>query len=185
MGMYEDIKGAKDLWRESTTATKVVLAISAIFAFSPIASLSDTVFEWKGFIKDGVEFYNGTVPVYFQKAINNLGGNISKSWANYYLIATLYLAGQLRILLLLKSDWRGYIFFGFWFSWCVLGLIHRSIYDIEITPFYYISIAVVYFIPPFLFRWPREFKFLYFVPALIAIFGVCILAAVNEGLSRS
>ena len=44
-------------WKKSPFLAKVIWVVSVILASSSIASLSETVFAWKGFILDGVEFY--------------------------------------------------------------------------------------------------------------------------------
>lgn len=58
MSLYGDITSdLKGNWRNSTLPTRCLLILSLFFTISSVASLSDTVFQWKGFILDGVEFY--------------------------------------------------------------------------------------------------------------------------------
>lgn len=63
----------KKYWKESPFWAKVVWVISAFFASSSIASLSDLVFSWKGFILDGIDFYRAMItPIkdYFSYSLN-------------------------------------------------------------------------------------------------------------------
>ena len=58
----------KKYWKQSPTWAKIYLGVSTFVASGSIASLSDTVFAWKGFILDGIELY--------RKIVNPLKGLI-------------------------------------------------------------------------------------------------------------
>lgn len=55
MALHDDILNAKKLWIESSTLTRCFIGFSMFLSTSSVASLSKTLIEWKGFIKDGLE----------------------------------------------------------------------------------------------------------------------------------
>ncbi|NQY07446.1 MAG: hypothetical protein HRT68_14930, partial [Flavobacteriaceae bacterium] len=57
MALIDDLKSAGDLWENGTILTRAAIVLSTFLASGAIASLSDTVFAWKGFILDGINVY--------------------------------------------------------------------------------------------------------------------------------
>ena len=57
MGMYSELEEAVDLWDKSSNIKRSIIIISVFFTISSLTSLSDTIFKWKGFILDGLNFY--------------------------------------------------------------------------------------------------------------------------------
>ena len=55
MALHDDISNAKKLWIESSTLTRCFIGFSIFLSMSSVASLSKTLIEWKGFIKDGID----------------------------------------------------------------------------------------------------------------------------------
>jgi len=51
------IEEAKEYWKQSPFWAKVVWGFSIFISSGSIASLSELVFSWKGFILDGINFY--------------------------------------------------------------------------------------------------------------------------------
>lgn len=57
MGLKADLDEVTQYWDRSPWRVKVFLFISLFLATSSLASLSETVFKWKGFILDALVFY--------------------------------------------------------------------------------------------------------------------------------
>jgi len=57
MGLYNDFHEVFAKWSKCSWLLKLWLALSLFLASGSIASLSDTVFKWKGFVLDGISFY--------------------------------------------------------------------------------------------------------------------------------
>ena len=57
MGFRNDFNEAKELWSNSSLLTKIFVCVTLFLTTSSIASLSDVVFKWKGFVLDGIAIY--------------------------------------------------------------------------------------------------------------------------------
>jgi hypothetical protein len=55
MALHDDILNAKKLWLESSALMRCFIGFSVFLSVSSVASLSKTLIEWKGFIKDGLD----------------------------------------------------------------------------------------------------------------------------------
>ena len=54
MGLFDDVK---NYWKSSPTWARLTWIVAAFLSSGSLASLSETVFQWKAFILDGVEYY--------------------------------------------------------------------------------------------------------------------------------
>lgn len=61
MGLLGDIKEATENWKEKNLLFKVISVFAFFLAVSSITSLADIIIEWKGFIKDGINFYQNHI----------------------------------------------------------------------------------------------------------------------------
>jgi hypothetical protein len=57
MSLLGEIEEAKKIWQQSGWPIRALIVLSMFLMVNSVASLSDVVFEWKGFILDGLEFY--------------------------------------------------------------------------------------------------------------------------------
>jgi len=57
MGVYGDIKELMPVWRRAPWRVKTLLFVSGFLAISSLASLAETVANWKGFFLTGIRFY--------------------------------------------------------------------------------------------------------------------------------
>jgi hypothetical protein len=68
MGLLGDIKETTENWKEKSISFKLISILGFFLAISSITSLADTIIGWKGFIKDGLNFYQ----TFFSKSIKEL-----------------------------------------------------------------------------------------------------------------
>ncbi len=61
MGLYADIEETKNIWKKASWQTRLILFVFLFLTVSSITSVADTVFKWKGFILDGVVFYQAWI----------------------------------------------------------------------------------------------------------------------------
>ncbi|MDE1212034.1 MULTISPECIES: hypothetical protein [Vibrio] len=57
MDLRKELRELSRLYESVGPINKLLLVISFFLSISSIASLSETVFKWKGFILDGIQFY--------------------------------------------------------------------------------------------------------------------------------
>lgn len=57
MGLKADMSEVTEAWSSAPWRVRLFLVICLFLSTSAIASLSDTVFKWKGFVLDAVNFY--------------------------------------------------------------------------------------------------------------------------------
>ena len=61
MGLKGDLQEVATVWEKSSWRVKAYLLLSAFLASGSIASLSDTVLRWKGFLRDALLFYQAYI----------------------------------------------------------------------------------------------------------------------------
>jgi hypothetical protein len=69
MGLKADLDEVRLAWPGYPWRLKIWLVLSAFLASASIASLSETVVKWKGFILDAVMFYQTWIADPFQKGL--------------------------------------------------------------------------------------------------------------------
>ncbi|RFC34099.1 MAG: hypothetical protein DID90_2727554820 [Candidatus Nitrotoga sp. LAW] len=100
MGIKGDWNEVADIWSRSPWRVRVLLGVSLFLASNSIATLSDTVFRWKGFIKDALSFYQQYVTVPLWSVIRELLPNIfiPPGTPHLIILSTLYIGTNLRII---------------------------------------------------------------------------------------
>lgn len=61
MGLSGEIKESIEDWKIKSPLFKVIAIFGLFMAISSITSIADTIFQWKGFIKDGLDFYRNYI----------------------------------------------------------------------------------------------------------------------------
>lgn len=79
----KDWSGFKELWGESSLLFKLVSLISIFLALSSITSLSEEVFKWRGFIKDGIDFYRSSLILPVREYLERFGFLITQDEADF------------------------------------------------------------------------------------------------------
>jgi hypothetical protein len=99
MGLKADLQEVAMVWRRSPWRIKTFLALSAFLASGSIASLSDTVFRWKGFALDAILFYQ----LYISEPIRNLlqvifvNTKVSAGAIHLVILSSVYLSANVRV----------------------------------------------------------------------------------------
>jgi hypothetical protein len=57
MGIRSDLDEIRGLWNRGSWLVRGFAILLFVLALGPVASLSDTIFQFRGFIRDGIEFY--------------------------------------------------------------------------------------------------------------------------------
>ena len=105
MSLKKDIDEMRTAWLQASWRIRVWLVISGFLALSSIASLSEAVFKWKGFILDAVTFYREWVRVPLKNELQHFEIHLTSSYIDYLLLNGIVVAGLFR-LLASGLDWR-------------------------------------------------------------------------------
>jgi hypothetical protein len=84
------------IWSQSTWRIKFGLALSLFLASGSIASLSDTVFRWKGFINDAVGFYHIHISGQLFRLLQ-IFASASKGIPDLIILSTLLIGANVRV----------------------------------------------------------------------------------------
>lgn len=74
-----DLETLRNTWHEISITSKIVGVVGVVMGASSIASLSETVANWKGFILDGIEFYRRWITEPIHEAFTKAGLNAAES----------------------------------------------------------------------------------------------------------
>lgn len=97
MGLKGDFDEVAKFWRQSSWQIKAYLGLSAFLASGSIASLSETVFRWKGFISDAVLFYQTYIADRLQGLLNLLMFHVPVGFSHYLILTAVYMGANLRV----------------------------------------------------------------------------------------
>lgn len=197
MSLKDDIDQIKQLWADSTWVMKIIMVLTLFISSSSLASLSDVVFEWKGFIQDGVQFYTSWIMKPILTLLEVIGLKLTLSMANYIVMCSLMIAGYF------KAYWTGRdnvtnklkfsILVTLFVSTVVIGVIGSYTYDegenFDYSYALFNMFIVLVIVAPVIFfilkclRQSIKFNFTaYYVTIGVPIMVVLILGAINTGL---
>lgn len=99
MGLKGDWSEVAGIWSKSPWRVRILLGASVFVASNSIATLSDTVFRWKGFIKDALSFYQQNVTVPLWSLIHGWLPSIfiPPGVPHFIILSALYIGSNLRI----------------------------------------------------------------------------------------
>ncbi len=80
MWLRDDLDQLKTNWQQSPWWVKLWMVVSFFLAISSLASLSETVTDWKGFFLDAIKFYRNYVSIPVQKFCAGFGMNYSRDF---------------------------------------------------------------------------------------------------------
>lgn len=185
MGLKGDIEEVKDGWSNASAPLKVWLALSVFVSVSSIASLSEAIVRWRGFIRDGLDFYHTMVVDPFIRLMAPLDLDYSTGEVNLLIVTALFLTSATRYLVYSgkgfdRKDWFPNAIVIGWFAASAWGLGHVEmpadtlfwLYLICILGWVSLGVVVI-----------RKNRVVYFGPTLLAVVVVVLLAAINKGLT--
>jgi hypothetical protein len=99
MGLKGDLQEVATVWEKSSWRVKTYLLLSAFLASGSIASLSDTVFRWRGFIRDALFFYQTYVSDQLLRVLHFLfpAVQVPSGVPHLLILSALYLGANLRV----------------------------------------------------------------------------------------
>lgn len=97
MGLKGDFHEVARVWRQSSWQIKTYLALSAFLASGSIASLSETIFRWKGFVSDAVSFYQTYIAGQLQWLLERLFVHVPDGLSHLLILTAIYLGANLRV----------------------------------------------------------------------------------------
>lgn len=192
MGLKGDMDEVSRDWRSVSPLGKAWLTLSGFLGISALASLSELVTKWKGFIKDGVEFYNVWIATPIREVVAAWTGlQLDKTSADFMLLMLLLTASWQRSVVV-GTDWsdrRERIGTLAGLSFCLvfylmsLVWLSRTGAGNGITWKVVVTLIVTFGIFPW-FGSNRKFARLHFIQVLVCCLFVGVLAAVNTGLQK-
>ena len=98
MGLKSDIDEVLVVWERAPWHMRVYLVLSLVLGSTSIASLSETVFKWKGFVLDGVNLYRSFISSPIRNLAKNLFNySLSQSAFDLSVLALLLAVASLRV----------------------------------------------------------------------------------------
>lgn len=183
MGLIAEIEEIKKHWRDGSTTTKVLICFSTFMTFSSLASLSDTIVKWKGFILDGINFYRTWVSLPLINIIQSFGLNFNQSSLDFMVILFLQFFAIARVNYCRdgkKGFWVTVLFSSlFYFSFTIIFLyFFGRIYSYHLLPVFFV--LVLY---PQGSGYSKKDKIAYYTPVVLSVTAILFLSAINKGLS--
>lgn len=199
MGVKEDVEGAAKLWKNSSWLTKLFVAVSILTSTSSIASLSESVFKWKGFILDGLTYYQKAIVPPILELLNFTSWSYSDNEVHILVITSLVTGGSIRSIHFIESNSASkdihfiivqYIalFLGFSLLLYILGTDSNPFQfnQVLLTTLILMVLPLIYIATVKSARNPNVYRLLaavYSVP-LMSCALVVVLAAINVGLTK-
>jgi hypothetical protein len=189
MGLKSDIEEFKDVWKESNILFKVFILITTFLAFSSITSLADTIFSWKGFIKDGIEFYKLWVHLPLIELMDYFGIDFKEVIVDDIIIFSILIFSGIRVANINQPDIPKshkvmLYFIGIIVIYKAATLMNSGSEDELQDNYYYLFvILVIFLVVPIVVKMPN--KLLWYTPIFIATIGTLVLGAINAGLNRT
>lgn len=212
MDIHKEIEEFKVSFNEGGILTRTLLILGFIFTLSSVTSLSGIVVEWKGFILDGLNFYQSYFVQPIISAASILGLGYSKTEIHVATISSICVTVGMRLLAIgqkvafreINSRYDSELEPSMFFYWAIAIVVPLGIwlwYGISnptIRPWYVISVSILYpifivipklIMSKFGYEQFEKNHFNYFksyYAYMVVIFIIIgALAAINTGLHES
>ena len=196
MSLKDDIDDLGKVWSSSGSLFKVMAVISVFLSISSIASLSDRIFEWKGFVLDGVNFYRLYISVPASKMLASISIVLNQTKMDYLIVVAISMSCFARGGIMLGND-KLRQDETFQSNYHGIASVLASLYVVVLVAMRLNAetwelkyhLLIVYIGAPiilFFFIFDRSLKNLYsyFFPVIWAIVVVLLLGAINVGLTK-
>ena len=182
MSIVDEYSKLKEAWADSTLTAKLIIAVFAILTITPLASLAETLIAWKGFLRDGINFYRDFVTEPLIELFKTLGLFYTQVEIDTLFALGWQYFGAIRVAIFqFPRGWRKYAFVMVnAISWSGFAAIYGlSAEEVGVLEF----IAFVA-----LFLWYGRYLakdygvgtlVIYYAPAFFSVFVILILGAVN------
>jgi hypothetical protein len=189
MDIIEEAKDFKNLWVKRTPTGKIILVVAFSLSAISIGSLADTVFAFKGFIVEAIDFYRSVsepVRKYLSDILNIKISRLTQD-ALTMLIFTWGIQSKIDAS---NEKQRSWLVLPIWFV--LLGFIGWLISKLllPVMPSE-VFVLILFLIAPFLYAFvvnekSKVYKSDYqlFSYILLVYFCVACIAAISSGLSR-
>jgi len=98
MGLKGDLQEVTSVWKRSSWRVKAYLTLSLFLASGSIASLSETVFRWKGFISDALSFYRTHISDQIFWMLRSAFSQVPPAASDLLILSMLYIGAHLRVI---------------------------------------------------------------------------------------
>jgi hypothetical protein len=194
MGLKADFEEVRLAWPSYPWRLKIWLILSAFLASGAIASISETIIKWKGFVLDAVMFYQTWIALPLQQGLKALlPFPMPATHPHYLLLAAILTSANLRVIWLQYSPislWSNKFIGALGPAFSVLWITIFAIMFSEIQQ----TIAMVGFaiLPLNYIQFGRTFvidragavRLIWLVYVATPFCAVALLAAVNAGLRK-
>ncbi len=97
MGIRSDLDEIRGLWNRGSWLVRGFAILLFVLALGPVASLSDTIFQFRGFIRDGIEFYETWIRDPFRETLYLVFGiKLGTLWSSVMIYLIIATGGLLR-----------------------------------------------------------------------------------------
>jgi hypothetical protein len=190
MGLHGDIKEIRKAWPELPAPFRLFLAINFFISCLSVASLADSIYALKGFVKNAINIYHEFLSPVLEFIISNFGMEVSQTKADSMLLVTLIAMSLIRSNYLGKGlFYETGVYISLWIA--NIDLIYNGPDEkVYLSYFYWFGMIFLQSILPILFQKLKNVPFLISaqmaaVQILITFFTVAVLAAISEGLYRA
>ncbi len=190
MSLKDDIEEARELWARSSWLKRALIILVLLMSTSPIASLSDIVFDWKGFILDGVEVYRAYLTAPIRRLCARAGLEFTSTQMDATIVLCLFYGGLIRVpieepIYRLSRRNSNRIYKGFLVTLLLATIFIGSKYGGKneqpyVVTYIGIAAATIWFLRRLE---PRD-RIIFAGPMLFAVAAVLVLGAINAGLTR-
>jgi hypothetical protein len=189
MWLKDDLEQLKQNWKQSPWWVRLWMVVSLFLAVSSLASLSETVADWKGFFLDAIVFYREWVSSPLRELLARAGFRYTAYSTDALIFVAMFASITIRSEYM-GADWNQpneraafwfYVIFismivGFAFYWSANRAIQGGVQDMMI------GAALVY--APYIILAKKHRKYrLVLYHTLFVILVVCVFGAFSTGLS--
>lgn len=190
MSFKSDLEEAKELWKNSSLITKFILGLSVFLTTGSVASLSDVVFKWKGFILDAIVAYRCFITEPISSIAKLIGLSYSNIQVDTLILLSILFVSSARALGLRQfiEDFKRSPITESLFYLCILSLpISYGLSEINVLVIINFALVLVFiFIMSIAATKDGGIVAIKFLsPIIISISFTLILGAINSGLSRN
>lgn len=190
MGIKSDFEEFRDLWNKGNLFLRVIAVLSLFIQVGNLASLSDVIFEFRGFIRDGIQLYEEWVRDPLKKLLSSIFEvRVTSLHVNWVVWWGLVCGAQVRSYLVLpnKAQAVGGVIGAFLafiitqvFAFNIIAGIQTPLSPTGITVTVVTLIICTWYVST-----SFKNKSVFYLSVLLPILIVVILAAINNGISRS